>query len=178
VPLTTLNVRATEYTVGPNGPKLMPAELPPTSGYTYAVELSSDEAVASGAKTVNFTQPLYFYYDRDKGVWVPSPDGRVIKILGIANGLADVDTDGDGITDNNPSLGITDQERVKLAGLYTIGQSLWRVPIYHFTSYDCNYGVGRRQGLLIQTSRRVVVVLTLMTSAKSLAPLSAVKTGH
>jgi hypothetical protein len=173
----------------------MPAELPPTSGYTYAVELSSDEAVASGAKTVNFTQPLYFYvenflgfptglqvpvgyYDRDKGVWVPSPDGRVIKILGIANGLADVDTDGDGITDNNPSLGITDQERVKLAGLYTIGQSLWRVPIYHFTSYDCNYGVGRRQGLLIQTSRRVVVVLTLMTSAKSLAPLSAVKTGH
>ena len=42
-PLTTLSVRATEYTVGPNGPKAMPASLPPTSGYTYAVELSADE---------------------------------------------------------------------------------------------------------------------------------------
>ena len=32
VPLTTLHVRATEYTVGPSGPQAMPAELPPTSG--------------------------------------------------------------------------------------------------------------------------------------------------
>lgn len=39
-PLTNLSVRATEYTVGPNGRDAMPAELPPTSGYTYAAELS------------------------------------------------------------------------------------------------------------------------------------------
>jgi hypothetical protein len=32
-----LTVRATEYTVGPNGPDAMPAELPPASAYTYAV---------------------------------------------------------------------------------------------------------------------------------------------
>ena len=37
-PLTTLHVRATEYTIGDNGPAAMPAELPPTSGYTYAVD--------------------------------------------------------------------------------------------------------------------------------------------
>ena len=40
--LTTINFRATEYTVGPNGPQAMPAPLPPASGYTYAVELSAD----------------------------------------------------------------------------------------------------------------------------------------
>ncbi|HSB68690.1 MAG TPA: Ig-like domain-containing protein [Candidatus Methylomirabilis sp.] len=34
-PLTTLSVRATEYTVGPNGPKAMPAPLPANTGYTY-----------------------------------------------------------------------------------------------------------------------------------------------
>src|SRR5262245_4062953 len=44
--LTTVGVRATEYTVGPNGLAAMPAALPPTSAYSYAVELSADEAMA------------------------------------------------------------------------------------------------------------------------------------
>src|SRR5207247_2111096 len=35
-PLTQLHVRATEYTVGPNGPKAMPAPPPPPSRYPYA----------------------------------------------------------------------------------------------------------------------------------------------
>ncbi len=88
-PMTMLNVRATEYTVGANGPNAMPGELPPSSGYTYAVELSADEAIAAGAKDVLFSSPIPFYlenfvgfpvgslvptgfYDRDKGQWVAS----------------------------------------------------------------------------------------------------------
>ena len=62
-PLSTLHMRATEYTVGPNGPQAMPAELPPTSGYTYAVDLSADEATAAGATTVTFDRPLPFYVE-------------------------------------------------------------------------------------------------------------------
>ncbi|MBF0426037.1 MAG: hypothetical protein HQL66_09515, partial [Magnetococcales bacterium] len=62
-PLTTLNVRATEYTVGATGKQAMPATLPATSGYTYAVELSVDEAQAAGAKNVSFTQPVPVYVD-------------------------------------------------------------------------------------------------------------------
>lgn len=50
-PLTSLHVRATEYTVGANGLNTMPGALPPNSGYTYAVELSVDEAIAAGIKT-------------------------------------------------------------------------------------------------------------------------------
>ncbi|MGH6930935.1 MAG: Ig-like domain-containing protein, partial [Dongiaceae bacterium] len=57
-PLTNLHVRATEYTVGTNGPKAMPGPLPPTSGYTYAVELSVDEALAASAARVDFSQSL------------------------------------------------------------------------------------------------------------------------
>jgi hypothetical protein len=45
--VSTLNIRATEYTVGEMGPRMMPAMLPPTSAYTYAVELSADEALAA-----------------------------------------------------------------------------------------------------------------------------------
>ena len=49
--VSTLNIRVTEYTVGPRGPSAMPATLPPNSGYTYAVELSVDESVAAPART-------------------------------------------------------------------------------------------------------------------------------
>ena len=37
----------------------MPAELPPNTAYTYAVELSADEAIATGATEINFNQPIY-----------------------------------------------------------------------------------------------------------------------
>ena len=40
-------VRQTEYTAV--GPAAMPGDLPPTSGYTYAAELSIDEAETAGA---------------------------------------------------------------------------------------------------------------------------------
>ena len=105
--------RATEYTVGRNGPKAMPATLPPTSGYTYAVELSLDQALTVGAKEVRFSTPLPFYvenflhfpvgmivpvgyYDREKAAWIASKNGRVIKVLNIVSGVAVLDLRGTG----------------------------------------------------------------------------------
>ncbi|GIW09186.1 MAG: hypothetical protein KatS3mg061_0243 [Dehalococcoidia bacterium] len=88
-PLQTLTVRATEYTVGPMGPQAMPGDLPPTSGYTYAVELSADEALAAGAREVRFSGPVYFYVENfigfPVGVVVPAgyydrQRGRVVAI--------------------------------------------------------------------------------------------------
>jgi RHS repeat-associated protein len=160
--LTSLSVRATEYTVGGNGPKAMPAALPPTSGYTYAVELSADEVIASGASDVHFSQPVYLYvenflsfptgmavpsgyYDRARGLWVASEDGCIIKILGTSNGMADLDLNGDGASDDPASLaalGVTDAERQQLAALYLPDQSLWRIPVNHFTPYDYNWPFG------------------------------------
>ncbi|MBT3053448.1 MAG: hypothetical protein KME69_01095 [Candidatus Thiodiazotropha sp. (ex Codakia orbicularis)] len=161
-PLTTLNVRATEYTVGENGPEAMPAPLPPASGYTYAVELSADEAIAAGAKRVEFNQPLPLYvdnflnfpvgivvpvgfYDFDKTAWVPSDDGRIVQIIRIENGHVVLDVEGNGEPATNDELailGITDQELVMLAGLYEEGKTLWRSPIKHFTPWDCNWPYG------------------------------------
>ena len=59
--ITSLSIRATEFTVGPNGPQAMPAELPPSSAYTYCVDLCADEALAAGAIDVRFDPPLPFY---------------------------------------------------------------------------------------------------------------------
>jgi hypothetical protein len=161
-PLTQLDVRATEYTVGDKGPEAMPAPLPPQSGYTYAVELSVDQAIAAGADRVDFSQPVPLYvdnfldfpvggivpvgwYDRTKAIWIPSLNGRVIKILSIDNGLATLDVDGYGWAASSRTLselGITDAERQQLATLYTLGKSLWRSPISHFTPWDCNWPYG------------------------------------
>jgi len=158
-PIGNLGVRATEYTVGPNGPSAMPADLPSTSGYTYAVDFVVDEAKAAGATDVRFNAPLPFYvenflnfptgtgvplgsYDPSTSTWVPGANGRVVKLLSIANGLANLDTDGDGVVDNGMSLGIGDAERGQLAALYAPGQSLWRVVIPHFDQpWDINWGI-------------------------------------
>lgn len=155
-PLATLDVRATEYTVGDSGPEAMPGELPPTSGYTYAVELSVDEALAAGATDVRLSKPVPFYvenflgfpigtivpngyYDRDRGEWVASDSGRVIEIVAEPAGQAEVDTDGDGDADNT---GIDGAERGRLAALYAPGDELWRTEMSHFTPWDSNWGWG------------------------------------
>ncbi len=160
--LTQLTVRATEFTVGLNGPKAMPAELPAGVGYTYAVALTADEALAAGVKVagkdVLFSKPVIFYvenflkfpvggvvplafYDGNTG-WVPYENGRVLKILGATGGKADLDTDGDGVAENDlelATLGITEQERASLTTLHPPGQELWRMALSHFSVWDANW---------------------------------------
>lgn len=161
-PLTMMHVRATEYTVGENGNESMPSELPPTSGYTYAVEFSVDEAVAAGAVGVDFDKPVvgYFenflnfpvgehvpigYYDRVEGKWIPSEDGVVLEVVSVTRRMADVDLDGDAVAETSSELaaaGIADPERQQLALLYGVGQTLWRVAVRHFSPWDCNWPYG------------------------------------
>jgi RHS repeat-associated protein len=65
----------------------------------------------------------------------------VIKIVGVSNGLAEVDSDGDDRADN--ALNIDDAQNVPdLAQLYEPGKTLWRVPVQHFTPWDCNWPYG------------------------------------
>ncbi len=157
-----LSIRATEYTVGENGPAAMPGALPATTAYTYAVELSADEAVAAGAEHVKFSKPVSFYvenflgfpvgtpvpvgwYDRQKAAWVPSENGRVIGIVDVAGGTARIDVTGDGVADADAALdamGIDAAERAKLAQTYTAGQSLWHARMTHFSPWDLNYPGG------------------------------------
>jgi hypothetical protein len=154
--LTTFHVRATEFTDGPSGPKTMPAALPASSGYTYEVEYSVDEAEAAGAARVSFNDPIISYtenfldfpvgtlvpygeYDRKKGLWIACDNGRVIKILNNNQGVATLDIDGSGqaaSADALAALGISAEELQTLAALYPNGQSLWRVPIDHFLALN------------------------------------------
>jgi RHS repeat-associated protein len=161
--VSQLSIRATEYTVGVGGPEAMPAPLPATSGYTYAVELSADEALLAGATRVTFDPPLALYvenflnvpvgiavpvgfFEHAQSSWVASDNGRVISVLGTnTEGEAELDIDGFGEPaelEALENLNITSGERKRLALLYAPGQSLWRAPIPHFSKVDLNWPIG------------------------------------
>ena len=162
----TLNIRATEFTIGDSGPEAMPGELPPTSAYTYAVEYSVDEASKDQAVDVKFDKPVVTYvdnlldfpagtavpmgyYDREQAQWIAAKNGIVIKLLSEAGGRAVLDVTGDGVADTGvklTALGIDDAELAKLAELYDPGKTLWRAAISHFTPWDYNWPYGLPDG--------------------------------
>lgn len=155
--LSAITVRATELTVGPNGPAAMPAELPVTSAYTYAVALTVD---GMGDTPVQFNPPAIFYVEDflnfpagttvptgyyrpsapcQDAAWVASDNGIVLQIVGLdGQGAALIDRTGDGQADDVSGLGISDLERARLATLYAVGQTLWRSPVSHFSFWDMN----------------------------------------
>ena len=155
-PVSTLNIRATELSVGALGPEAMPAQLPPTSGYTYCVDLSADEETAAGASSVSFSKPvtLYLqnyrnllvgtaipvgYYNAALGQWQALDDGVIVKVLSVTDGVASLDVDGSGNAASAATLaklGIDNAELQEVASLYQPGQELWRVPMPHFSIGD------------------------------------------
>ena len=121
-------MRFTEYTAGPDGPSAMPGELPPATAYNFAAEYSVDEAVAAGTKTVFFNPPVVNYldnfnpllpgmvvplgfYDPTVAEWVADVDGRVVEILSVVDGKAELDVEGSGVPASAAelaALGISD----------------------------------------------------------------------
>ncbi len=158
-PVEDATVRVTEFTVGDSGPEQMPGELPATTAYTYAAEFSLDEALAAGAETVEFSKPVAAYtdnflevpvgvnvptgyYDRRAHAWRPLADGRIVKILSEAGGVAVLDVTGTGVASTTSELeeiGIDEAEQERLAELYDPGSEFSRLTMTHFTPIDGNY---------------------------------------
>ncbi len=153
--LTTITTRATEFTTSES----MPARLPVNTGYTYCAELGVD-----GAERVQFEKPVVTwvdnflgfevgtvvpvgYYDRDKGVWVPSDNGVVVKLLDTvgSDGVVDaLDATGDDQPDDLNENGSFSDEVMGLDDpmKYQEGAIFWRVAVSHFSPWDCNWPYG------------------------------------
>ena len=162
MPMTSMAIRATEFTVGANGHLSMPAELPTNSAYTYAMQMTADEALAAGATKVTFSQAVPVYIENFLGLtapagtqlgvpvgefdpavgWIGKPNGVVLKILSVGGGTVTIDLNNDGVAESDAALvaaGIDANERQKLAQTYTAGASLWRFATFHLYPYDANY---------------------------------------
>jgi RHS repeat-associated protein len=160
-PAGPLAVQLTEYTVG-NGLSRMPGDLPPTSGYTYAVEAAFPAARAAGVEHVQFDRDVALYvdnftgshagnpvptgyYDFTRGAWLAEKSGRTVTVVSVAGGVANIDIDGDNVADDAAKLaavGIGLDERNVLGAEYPAGgKQLWRTPVRHFSAWDFNWGI-------------------------------------
>ncbi len=155
----TLSLRLTEYAVGDEGPDRMPADLPPTSGYTYCVEISADEALQENATGITLSAPVALFvdnyrsfpigtvvpagtYDRARAQWVSDDDGRVIRILAVSSGVAQIDSTGDGVAETTTvldAMGLTTDIREALADTYEANDELVFVRRTHFSPADLNF---------------------------------------
>ncbi len=80
-------------------------------------------------------------YDYEQGLWVADPDGRVVQLVSITGGLADLDITGDGVADPAASveaIGISEDEEARLATRHSVGTELWYTEIAHFSVIDLN----------------------------------------
>ncbi|MFO0696846.1 MAG: RHS repeat-associated core domain-containing protein [Polyangiales bacterium] len=165
--LGSLTVRATEYTVGDDGRNALPGSMPDRIGIQYAAEFTVDEARALNATSVEFSQPVDVYldgaflgfpvgavvpvgsYDSTLHAWVGAPDGTVIKILAITNGVAMIDVNGDGVADSDADCearGLSVADRTNLAQSSSgrsVGDVLVHFEASHFTPYDLNWLEGK-----------------------------------
>ncbi len=148
-PAPTLTLRATEATVGPMGQASMPATLPAATAYTFAADISADEAVAAGAMGLTFSDAVAVYadnflrfpvgapiplgiYNEGKALWESGTNAAVVQVTASGG----VDYTGDGIADSDFPLLAGEKE--SLAAHFPAGTQLVRSTTAHFCTFDTN----------------------------------------
>ena len=127
------------------GNDALPAPLPRAWSGSSVVVLTEDNYEAGLTFAENM--PLYLpdahqfpigtsvpvgRYSQEKGRWLPAGTGRVLRLVGVENGMADLSLDAAGTPLDAAQLawlGINDRERIWLAQHHAVGAALVRVPL-------------------------------------------------
>ncbi len=149
-PLNRLALSAVEFDVGGHGAAALPVLPPPGAASCYAIDLGTDEPLDPGGLEVKFNKPLLQYvenfpnlpagtvlplahFDGERSLWLPSPPGRVVRVVGVKDGLVELDVDGKGRAADAATLaklGVSEVERRRLVEVYgKDGAALWRLPL-------------------------------------------------
>ena len=196
--ISAISVRTTEFKT----PRSMPADLPAASAFTYCVEMEAD-----GVARVQFDKPVISYvenfldfpvggvvpagyYDLDKGTWVASQNGVVVKLLdGDNDGIVDgLDATGDNIADDLNGDGCVSDEVAGLddKNVYPPGSTYWRVEIGHFTPWDFNWpyifphdaiGPNPKTGPYSEEKKPCFTAGTLVHTKEGLMPIEEIRPG-
>jgi YD repeat-containing protein len=165
-PVSQVSLRASELGTGSEPSLALPAQLPDTAASVYAIELSADEAESANATQVELSQAASVYvdnfvnlpvgtvlplgaYDRDALTWIGAPNGRVLKLVGASDGLAEIDIDGSGAPASVAgleALGIDAEERAALAQSYAPGDAFFRLRVQKLGPYDVSLPFSVNEG--------------------------------
>ena len=168
--ISAMRLHLTEYTVGNDGPKSMPGQLPPSSAYTYCVDFGVEEADSIGqlckptlpAPDVIFSQPVTCYvrnflgypvgtrvpngyYERRVGSWSASQDGYVLALAHDSVGVIGFDVTGDGRPDSAVTfrrMGFTADDSTAVVANFRVGDSFWWEQVARFSNADFNMPTG------------------------------------
>ena len=158
----------------------MPGALPPTSDYTYAIDLFIHQGVlkengidvkffnqAGEESDVLFWEENFLgfpvgsrvptgFFDDVRDTWVAIEDGFFVEVTDIVNGKAVLNLGGRDAT----ALGITDEELTMVGSFAVIGQSYMRVPFPHFSIWTVTTGPVLIHAAALQTNhlRRAMVI--------------------
>ena len=143
------NVRIVEYTTDDLDSEAMPGELPPTSAYTFAAELRLEDG--STVMSPHFNNAVIAYVDNFIGVKVGEqvPAGTYDGTIG-----AWTQSGNQGVAENGVVLNVNGSGQVETGGAtlpyWTLSEQnlvtgwgndkdYWRVPLWHFSSFDFNW---------------------------------------
>ncbi len=164
--LAAMTVRVSEYPFeeageGDDDAPRFSAGTPSTSGLSYSLGFSVDEAEAPGAQSVEFSKPVtlyvenfleletgseipFGYYNPSSGSWEQESPMVVVEIVDEVNGSAVLDADGDGEADSEEDLEdlhLSAEELHTVAERYEPGDTLWRARVRHFSQYQGEFPV-------------------------------------
>ncbi|HKY34870.1 MAG TPA: RHS repeat-associated core domain-containing protein [Polyangiaceae bacterium] len=177
--LARFNVRLAEYPFEPpttdaldEPARFAPGTAPRPASLNWGIEATIDEAEELGATRVDFSTPASIlvenflglptgspiplgYYQRGEGNWQGEAPGRVIEILGVTDGEADVDADGDGEADDEDTLldlHVYHGVRRELARRYEPGAKIWHLPVWHFSPHSADIATVPPPGAVAPTT--------------------------
>ena len=143
------NVRIVEYSTDDNDTAAMPGELPPTSAYTFAAEMRLEDG--STVLSPEFDKAVLVYVDNFLGVDVGQqvPSGSYDETIGAWQ-----QSGNQGTPENGSVLNVNSSGNVETGGVtppywssseeqlvtgWGNSKDYWRVPLWHFSSFDFNW---------------------------------------
>ncbi len=135
--------------------RFMPGARFDDNSLHYSLDFAVRKADGALAERVEFNRPVAIYVENFLGLpvglpvrteyynsltsrWETEFEGLVIEIVGVDDGIAAIDANGDGEAESRSTLeklGWFEEELAEIVQRYEVGDTLWRTQVTHFSAF-------------------------------------------